>query len=500
MKVADLFALLSLKTDKRSFAKTQQVINGVKNQLKRVAVVGGIATAAVGKMISDTAQSADQFAKMSKQVGISVEGLQQLEFAAQISGTGLQVLRTGLQRFARTADDAGQGLKTAQEPFKRLGVTTTDANGNLKPLDELLGDMADKFKAMPDGPEKTALAMKAFGRAGAQLIPLLNEGKDGIGALRKEFTELGGEITSEQAASFEEYNDTIHRVKTALVGLRNQAVIALLPHIKAASKAFLAWVKANRVMLKQNLLKFMRAFAKLIVLVAKGFMLLLKHGEQILVFWISWKVAILAVGVAMKVMAAGGIVAAAKLAAAWVAASLPLILIVALVAAVALAFFELIDTFRGKDTYLRNMFDKIVTKWGEDIERFFRKWEKKLEEAKASAEDFVAYLTGGQTRAERMREENRNQAIRDELRMRIESRQAEARVGATLAEVSGLESVGVLAPGTARRLGGRGPLVDGGGGSMTANITVVTGADPEESGIAVKRALEDVGRELQVAE
>ena len=51
--------------------------------------------------------------------------------------------------------------------------------------------IADKFAVMKDGSEKTALALDLFGRAGAKLIPMLNEGSAGISELQEEARALG---------------------------------------------------------------------------------------------------------------------------------------------------------------------------------------------------------------------------------------------------------------------------------------------------------------------
>lgn len=515
MKVADLFALLSLRTDKKSFDKTKAVINGVKSQLKRVAVAGGIATVAIGKMIADTAASADQFAKMSKQIGISVEGLQQLEFAAGISGTNLAVLRTGLQRFARTLDDAGQGLKTAQEPFKRLGINTKDADGNLKSLDVVLGDMADKFKDLPAGPEKTALAMKTFGRAGAQLIPLLDEGSEGIAALRAEFTSLGAEITTEQAKSFEEYNDTILRIKTTLIGFRNQAVIALLPHLKNATKEFFTWVKANKELIKQNLAKFMRVVVKALIVLGKAIGFIIANGEKMLRFWIAWKVAIFAVGTAMQLASAGGVVAALRLAAAWAAAALPFILLALLVAALALVVEDFVSFLQGKESVIGTLWEIVVERWRAALMDFFEWLERKFNNIALVADDFISFVTGKESKREKR---NRKLAEPFQGSLTVKKRQEaaearEARLNAEFLNEPSLDDVFLGPPAPSLKVDprtgipalpedspfgrGSGP---GGGVSLQQTVNITTGANPEETQNAVEQALKAAARDLGVTQ
>jgi hypothetical protein len=64
----------------------------------------------------------------------------------------------------------------------------------------VLLDLAERFKAMPDGAEKSALAGQIFGEAEAELIPFLNQGRDGITELTDELRSLGIEMSDESAA------------------------------------------------------------------------------------------------------------------------------------------------------------------------------------------------------------------------------------------------------------------------------------------------------------
>ena len=65
-----------------------------------------------------------------------------------------------------------------QRAFRALGISLKDNGGNVKTSGDLFLDIAQKFSKMEDGAAKTALAIRLFGRAGAELIPLLNQGRD----------------------------------------------------------------------------------------------------------------------------------------------------------------------------------------------------------------------------------------------------------------------------------------------------------------------------------
>ena len=58
-------------------------------------------------------------------------------------------------------------------------------------LQDVLIQVSDAFAKSRDGAAKTAIAMQLFGRAGADLIPFLDQGSQNIDALTKKAQELG---------------------------------------------------------------------------------------------------------------------------------------------------------------------------------------------------------------------------------------------------------------------------------------------------------------------
>lgn len=127
-----------------------------------VSVATGVFLAMVKNVIAD----ADALKDMSERTGVAIASLASYKLVAEQSGTSLNGIALGLNHLS------GQMLRHGKE-FRALGIDTQDA-------DKALRQIADTFKSMPDGMEKTALAIKLFGRSGAELIPLLNQGSAGL--------------------------------------------------------------------------------------------------------------------------------------------------------------------------------------------------------------------------------------------------------------------------------------------------------------------------------
>lgn len=248
--VADLFAKLGLKPDKKSWDKGDELIGKIKTGL---AFFGGFqAVKAVTGWITATAEVGGHAADAAQKLGITAEAIQELGHAAKLSGVDQAGLESALGKLALNLDDvATKGKGPAADALKRLGINFRELKGET--LDQNLEVIADKFAAMPNGMKKASLAVDLFGKQGKELIPLLNEGASGIVKLRNEAQEMGIVIDNEAADSLEKFGDDTDRVKETLGGLRNQVVVALLPTIQAMVTNLLEWVKANREVIKNTI-------------------------------------------------------------------------------------------------------------------------------------------------------------------------------------------------------------------------------------------------------
>ena len=119
-----------------------------------------------------------------------------------------------------------------------MGLSVKNADGSLKLSDQLLGEIADKFKDLPNGPEKAAIAMDIFGRSGSKLITLLNGGTEALERFNYE--------TSENfAQNAELFNDKITTLQIQFDGFRMQLADALLPTLNSIIEAFSVMLSAE---------------------------------------------------------------------------------------------------------------------------------------------------------------------------------------------------------------------------------------------------------------
>jgi len=206
------------RADKAVEKFSRQLDKRVTDPLMKITAAAAAAGAAVFAFAKSAADTVDELGKLSQKVGINVEALSGLKFAAQLSDVSLDQLGQGLKQLSKFM---------VENKIEGVGV------------EEQLLRIADEFANAADSEQKTAAAMKLFGKAGADLIPLLNQGRAGIEELRKEAERLGVVFSTEAAKKAEEFNDNLTRLKNAAEGLQIQMAGPLVEALNKAAQAML---------------------------------------------------------------------------------------------------------------------------------------------------------------------------------------------------------------------------------------------------------------------
>lgn len=210
----------------RSMTKAGTVMLGAS------AAVGG-SILAVGK---STADYAGDMYDMARGAGIGVEAFQKLAYAGRMSGVETEKLSASLVKFDRMVAEAAGGNKTYMQTFEDLGIKIKDSAGNLRQPNEIFEDVADIFHNTEDGIGKTALAVELFGKSGADLIPMLNDGKAGLKAFYAEAERLGLVLSDETTAKGDAFSDQLENIGEQVKGVKLQLGAALIPALSAAAE------------------------------------------------------------------------------------------------------------------------------------------------------------------------------------------------------------------------------------------------------------------------
>lgn len=378
MVLKEFFATLGLNVDGAGFKKADALLGGVSKSLAFFA--GAVAAAGAGfvALIAGEANAADKMGDLASSTGLSAESFQRLASAAnKLEGTSAEEFSQGLIHLTKQMGAAKAGTEETSKAFSKLGVKVTDGRGHLRNVDETLLDLADKFSKMPDSTEKSNLALKVFGKSGAEMIPILNHGREEIEAYAASATIF----TDEQLKAGEAIGIAWRSITGTGKGLLREVIGPLLPAALELLKSFKEWIKANRELIKTRIVAVVSALGYAF----RALLFTLQMIFKIFGFVIDqWKffavvlgsvalVAIMANVAGLATLVGGYIVAgtaaittAIASAAAWIAATLPIILLVALVAFLILLFEDLWTTAQGGDGLL----DTLWTKWHKFIENW----------------------------------------------------------------------------------------------------------------------------------
>lgn len=214
------------------------------DELKKGAVkLGAFLGAAVGvdafkNLVIGAIDAADHLNDLSKKTGVAVETLGGIGFAASQAGGDLESVAAGNGKLNKSLAEAAAGNKEAAEAFKVLGINVKDAAGNTISADAALVKIADKFAAAADGPEKAALALRIFGKAGADMIPLLDDGGRALLENIEYYQRFAG-VTTETAQAADQFNDTLGKLNLLSGAFGRTLAAELLPTLQAVADRML---------------------------------------------------------------------------------------------------------------------------------------------------------------------------------------------------------------------------------------------------------------------
>lgn len=179
-----------------------------------MAVAGGATLAIAGGAVAAMAGPVQAFVELggalqdaSDRTGVSAEELSALGFAADQAGVSLASLEGAMKGLAKLAFGASSGASAAAETLSALGVSAETFLA-ASPA-ERLSLVAEGLSRIEDPGLRSAVAMRALGRSGADLLPMLSQGAAGLDRMRAEAARLGVVLSGEDVAAADELGDSV---------------------------------------------------------------------------------------------------------------------------------------------------------------------------------------------------------------------------------------------------------------------------------------------------
>lgn len=280
---------------------TKQVSDGIKRDIKEGAerswkdlhkTIAGVVTAvaaaataaAVGifTFVNSQTQAIDANNKLAASLGMSVEELQRLQFAASQSGLDAEKFRAAILK-VNAAVLAGTG--PAVDELEKMGIAVASLEG--RSATEQLGMIGDALNRFEDDAMKSATSALIFGEeAGPAMASLLAEGSEGI---RELAAQAEGVLSQEDADRATAFQDRMGELRGEFNAVTQSLAVELIPTIYDVVVGFRDWVNANREFIQQNVKGAISATAEVLAEVGKAVTAVVKAVQWMIGVWNSLK-------------------------------------------------------------------------------------------------------------------------------------------------------------------------------------------------------------------
>ncbi len=321
--IGKLNVILQAKADKYSKVMTKSIkqVDALDNRVQTAGanlksfgkrILGMVVVGGAIAMTRSIMDSMDKIAKLSRRSKIATEELVKLGHAAELSGLGMDAMNLSLEKMMRNISLAVTDGGRLEDVFTDMGIKVDELN-QMSTSDAFLR-IAKGVGSLTGQNQKLATMFDIFGRGGAKMLNVLEQGESGLRAMMEEAERLGMTFSAIDAKRVEDANDSVTRLKASFRALLQTAIIKLAPILDslANSIAFLIANPITRWVLGLSAAVVILIYSWKGLLALKGLMFALFAGLKIKA--ISASVAILAQAQAYNVLAVAQIRASGSLA------------------------------------------------------------------------------------------------------------------------------------------------------------------------------------------
>lgn len=223
------------KTDEKAEGLGHKFLSGVGSAAKWGMAIGAAAIAgatALTGMAMKSAETADRIDKLSARTGLSKQAFQEWDYVLGQNGINIEVMKNGVKTLTAQMAAAAKGTGKAAENFSKLGIAVTDSNGVLRNQEDVMKETLVALADLPNGTEKAKMATELFGKAGLELMPMLNNGSASIGELTQRAHDLGLVMSDEAVEAGVKLGDTMDDVKQSFGMIATKIGVEVMPIVQ----------------------------------------------------------------------------------------------------------------------------------------------------------------------------------------------------------------------------------------------------------------------------
>jgi len=229
------------ETDRTGLHEVTRGLNAFKTNAIRIgASIFSILSG--GLLLGGLAKKADEMGKFADSIGISVQQLQELQFAAERSGVSVSSLRSSLMNLNKVVGQAARGYGVYGQVLGRFGVAIRNQNGQLLNTFQLLKELNVRFQEL-----STAQQFDLAQNLGLnpETIKLLQQTPAKFDNLIKRSKELGL-ITKKNTLQAAKFEDSLTDLKAEIFELGIQLAAFTFPILEKGISILIGFGKETK--------------------------------------------------------------------------------------------------------------------------------------------------------------------------------------------------------------------------------------------------------------
>lgn len=159
----------------------------------------------ISETVSSVGKRFDDMGEAAEKAGVSTEFLSRIGLAAKDSGSSMEGLGDALKFLNKNMGEAAKGDEGAVKAFAAIGISQRDVQASLGDTEGMFRQVVDQIGGMSSTAEKTAGTMGLLGRSGSELIPLINQGADGLAKWSEISDKMGHTVSSASAEAGDKF-------------------------------------------------------------------------------------------------------------------------------------------------------------------------------------------------------------------------------------------------------------------------------------------------------
>jgi hypothetical protein len=230
-----------VNTARAEFQKVSTSVDSLKGKLNLIAgmqgaqlfagIASGAANAArnIAAIGSATADAITEQSRFAAKIGVPLAAFAALAEAADEVGVSQAAVTSAVQKMGVALVKAQEGSKPAAEAFKAIGLSAAELSA-MAP-EKAFEKIVDEIGKLPTPAERTAAALKIFGRTGKDLGPLFEAGGQAIAAAAAEVELFGMALDDASGKNVEKMKNSFGDMGAAFEGFKTQVVAAFSPAV-----------------------------------------------------------------------------------------------------------------------------------------------------------------------------------------------------------------------------------------------------------------------------